>query len=253
MSRSSGEPGLSTVSSESMVQPSAGEGNQGWASGLAELVRRGMPFPIGVGIRQRADGSPPLHAIEEQSIGPKAPERRRLHFSLGRAAARDALAELGIYEAEIGRGVSGEPLWPAGIVGAISHAGDLAIAIVGLHTQYSGLGVDLEQLSRGLTPRAARLVCTPGEMVWVDPEAGTTRLTMLFSAKEALFKALFPIEGVWLGFADAELTWLPERSVFAARLLKTVSPRHQLGTVLEVRCNVVGTEVLSATYALPGA
>ena len=222
------------------------------ADRLAEIARRGMPYPIGVGIRHRTEGMQALHALEEQSLGPKAVERRRLYFSLGRAAARDALAELGIYGVAIGRGPSGEPLWPAGIVGAISHAGDLAIAIVGEDSHYAGLGIDFEQLSRGMTARAARLICTPAEMDWADPEAGTTRLTMLFSAKEAIFKALFPIEGVWLGFGDAELTWHPERSAFEARLLKTASAAHPPGAVLEVRCSVVGADVLCTTYALPG-
>jgi 4'-phosphopantetheinyl transferase EntD len=211
-----------------------------------------MPYPIGVGIRHRVNGTPVLHALEEQSLGPKAADRRRLYFALGRAAARDALAELGVYGVAIERGPSGEPLWPDGIVGAISHAGDLAIAIVGDQTHYAGLGIDIEQLSRGLTARAARLICTPAEMDWVDPEAGTTRLTMLFSAKEAVFKAIFPIEGVWLGFGDAELTWHPERCVFEARLLKTASSAHPPGAVLEVRSSVVGGDVLSTTYALPG-
>ena len=219
---------------------------------LAEIARRGMPYPIGVGIRHRTEGMQALLALEEQSLGPKAVERRRLYFSLGRAAARDALAERGIYGVAIGRGPSGEPLWPAGIVGAISHAGDLAIAIVGEHSHYAGLGIDFEQLSRGLTARAARLICTPAEMDWADPEAGTTRLMMLFSAKEAVFKALFPIEGVWLGFGDAELTWHPQRCAFEARLLKTASATHPPGAVLEVRCSVLGTDVLCTTYALRG-
>jgi 4'-phosphopantetheinyl transferase EntD len=212
-----------------------------------------MPFPIGVGVRHRADGTPGLHALEELSLGPKAIERRRVYFSMGRAAARDALAEFDIYGVAIERGPSGEPLWPAGIVGAITHAGDLAIAIVGRQTHYAGLGIDVEQLSRGLTARAARLICTPAEMDWVNPEAGTTRLTMLFSAKEAVFKALFPIEGVWLGFGDAELTWHPERCAFEARLLKTASSTHPRGATLEVRCRVIGADVLSTTYALPSS
>jgi 4'-phosphopantetheinyl transferase EntD len=198
------------------------------------------------------DGLPALHPLEEQILGPNAVERRRLYFSMGRAAARDALAELGTIGEAIERGPSGEPLWPAGIVGAISHAGDLAIAIVGPQIHYAGLGIDIEQLTRGLTARAARLVCTPAEMAWVDPESGTTRLTMLFSAKEAVFKALFPIEGVWLGFRDAELTWDPQRCAFAARLLKTAGSAHPHGALLEVHCSVVGPDVLSTTYALAG-
>src|SRR5439155_16503172 len=125
---------------------------------LAEIARRAMPFPIGVGMRHRADGMPALHPLEEQSLGPRTVERRRVYFSMGRAAARDALAELGIHGVAIARGASGEPLWPDGIVGAISHAGDLAIAIVGRQSDYAGLGIDIEQMTRGLTARAARLV-----------------------------------------------------------------------------------------------
>ena len=56
---------------------------------LADIARRGMPFPIGVGIRHRANGTPALHALEEQSLGPKAVERRRTYFSMGRAAAHE--------------------------------------------------------------------------------------------------------------------------------------------------------------------
>src|SRR6267143_829697 len=156
---------------------------------LAAIARRGMPFPIGVGIRRRANTTPALHALEEQSLGPRAVERRRVYFSMGRAAAREALAELGIYGIAIERGPSGEPLWPDGIVGAISHAGDVAIAIVGRQNDYAGLGI------------------------------------------------------------DAELTWHPERCAFDARLLKAASAAHPRGALLEVRCTVVGTDVLSTTYA----
>jgi 4'-phosphopantetheinyl transferase EntD len=74
---------------------------------------------------------------------------------------------------------------------------------------------------------------------------------MLFSAKEAVFKALYPIERVWLGFGDAELTWRPEKCAFEARLLKRASSGYASGAVLEVGCTVTDAEVLSTTYALP--
>jgi enterobactin synthetase component D len=195
---------------------------------------------------------PALHPVEETYLGPNAAQRRRFFFALGRAAARDALAELGVAGVAVGRGTAGEPVWPRGIVGAITHTGDLAIAIVGRQSDYAGLGVDLEQLSPGLSARAARLVCTPAEMAWVGAADGTGRGTMLFSAKEAVFKALYPIERIWLGFGDAELAWLPERCAFEARLLKSASSRYPTGAVLPVQCTLTDVEVLSITYALPG-
>jgi 4'-phosphopantetheinyl transferase EntD len=217
-----------------------------------EQVRRGLQRPVGLGIRYRADrGLPPLRPIEEEALGPRAVERRRLSFALGRAAARDALSELGVEDVAIGRGTAGEPLWPPGIVGAISHAGEVAIAVVGRRIDYAGLGVDVEELSRGPSPRAARLICRPREMEWVEVDAGTERLAMLFSAKEAVFKAVFPIERVWLGFSDAELTWRSERGVFEARLLKSPGAGYPVGSILEVQCTLTATQVLTTTSFVP--
>ena len=217
----------------------------------AEHVRRGLPFPVGVGIRYKSDGEVlGLHPLEEAVLGPTALERRRVYFGLGRAAARDALAELGIHEVAIGRGSAGEPLWPDGIVGAITHAGDVAVAVVGRRSDYSGLGLDVEELARGPSARAARLVCRPAEMEWAAVESGTRRLTTIFSAKEAVFKALFPLERVWLGFGDAELTWVPERCGFDARLLKRAADTYPIGAVLPVYCTITDTQVLSATYCV---
>ena len=216
-------------------------------------ARRGLPRPVGVGIRRSSDGpAPGLLPGEEDILGPRALEQRRRYFALGRAAARDALAELGLPEVVIGRGPAGEPLWPDGIVGAISHAGDTAVAVVGRNTDYAGLGVDVEELARGPSARAARLVCRPSEMEWADVEAGTRRLTMLFSAKEAVFKAVFPMSRVWLGFADAELAWVAERCGFDARLLKGAGPSLPAGSVLPVYCTLTDTQVLSTAYCRPG-
>jgi 4'-phosphopantetheinyl transferase EntD len=218
----------------------------------AEDVRRGLPHTVGVGIRRLSfDGVlPTLEPVEAELLGPRAVQRRRVSLALGRAAARDALAELGVEPSAIGRGPGGEPLWPNGIVGAISHSGEMAIAVIGRGIDYAGLGLDVEQLSPGLSARAARLVCTGAEREWLAGGPDYWR-TMLFSAKEAVFKALYPIEGVWLGFSDAELAWRPERCGFDARLLKRASTRYPVGSVLEVSCTLADAEVLSTTFALP--
>ena len=218
----------------------------------AEDVRRGLPYPVGVGIRRTSDADEArLHADEVALLGPNAVDRRRRYFALGRAAAHDALGELGIDGVAVGRGAAGEPVWPRGVVGAIAHAGDVAVGLVGWTREYAGLGVDVEELARGPSPRAARLVCRPAEMEWADVESGTRRLTMLFSAKEAVFKAVFPLERVWLGFGDAELTWVPERCGFDARLLKQASASYPVGSVLPVFCTLTATQVLCTTYCEP--
>jgi 4'-phosphopantetheinyl transferase EntD len=226
-----------------------------------ELVRRGLPRPVGVGIRWLSETVPPMHPMEEQALGSRAVEGRRTTFALGRAAAREALRELdgvaavairlgleGVDGVAIPRGTGGEPIWPEGIVGSISHSREVAVAVVARRGDYVGLGVDIEDLGRGPSPRVARLVCRPSEMEWVDPEAGTQRLALLFSAKEAVFKALYPIEGVWLGFADAELTWLADGGGFEARVLKSVGTEYAPGFSLRVNSTLGSTWVLSTAF-----
>ena len=159
-----------------------------------EVVRRGFPLPIGVGLRRVADldgmPAPMLYPIEQEGLGPRAVPERRTLFALGRAAARDALAELGAEPSAIPRSPDGAPQWPEGVVGAITHTRQMAVAVAGRRTDYVGLGVDLEELDRGIRDDIARLVCRPAEMDWVTGGSGIDRLLMVFSAKEAIFKAL---------------------------------------------------------------
>lgn len=216
-------------------------------------VRRGLPRPTGVGLRY-VDGEvadvPPLFPGEDEALGPRAVPQRRMLYALGRAAARDALQQLGVAPVAIGRGAGGQPLWPAGIVGAISHTRSIVVALVGWQRDYVGLGVDVEELGRGVDARIARLVARPSEMAWVNPEAGIERLIMLFSAKESVFKALYPAEQVWFGFSDAELTWDPERQVFSAELLKALGERFPAGSRLQVPCTL-GPDWVCSTAFVP--
>jgi len=218
----------------------------------AEDARRGLPRPVGVGIRRLTDDtSSGLVGLEAAVLGPRATDQRRRYFALGRAAAHEALADIGCAApAGIGRGPGGQPLWPDGIVGAITHAGDVAMALVGRRTDYAGLGLDIEQLAPGVSARAARLIATDAERAWLACQPEIWR-TILFSAKEAVFKAMFPVESVWLGFSDAELTWDEPAAAFEARLLKAAGAGFAAGYTLRVRCTLSDTAVLSVTCVQP--
>ena len=63
----------------------------------------------------------------------------------GRACARKALSEIGCPPVAIGSGTSGEPLWPIGYVGSISHTDCLAASVVALNPPMLGIGLDLER------------------------------------------------------------------------------------------------------------
>lgn len=213
-------------------------------------VRRGLPYPVGVGLCRvsACPEEPPLYPGEEAALSERAVPRRRLQYALGRAVARDALAGLGQPPAAIRRGTGGQPLWPDGVVGAISHSHADVVALVGRRSDYRGLGVDVEELDRNLDPRIAPMIARPSEMPWVNPEVGLDRLVMLFSAKEAVFKALYPVDQVWFGFADAELTWRPERQSFEAVLLKDLGREYRAGFRLEITCTLGPNWVSSTAY-----
>jgi enterobactin synthetase component D len=176
---------------------------------------------------------------------------------VGRLAADDALAQLGAANRIVGRGERGQPLWPDGYVGTISHTAELAIAVAAQAHGLRGIGVDLERLTRGVSDRAARLVCLPSEEAWAQtqaprddaPESSAARRVMLFSAKEAVFKALYPIDRVWLGYSDAELTWMPPIRAFRAVLRKAAAGDLPAGTELLVRTHLTLDLVISATHA----
>ena len=214
-------------------------------------------------MRRAADGGPlTLFPEEEAALSARAVARRREHFTLGRMAAHAALEALGAAAAPVLRGAKGEPVWPAGVVGAITHTEGVAAAVVGDRARYAGIGVDLEPLEPGLGIRAGRLVCTPQEMAWAtapedDPTGPdpTIRLTMLFCAKEAIFKALYPLTRVWLDFLGAELRWLPQDQAFDATLRVPVGERFPTGSTLRVTCRLVERMVLATTFvaAAPGS
>jgi len=188
-----------------------------------------------------ASGERPLRPEEDRLLSPRAAEKRRVEFSLGRAAAHDAIAGLlGASPHPIGKGENGEPLWPEGLVGSITHSAGTAMAAVGRRTDTGGIGIDLESLPMRAGRDLSRRVCTPGEMAWVmeaaDAPEARLRVRMLFSAKESVYKALFPSGRTFLGFQDVELLWQPERRCFRGRLLRPAGPSYPCGHLFDVGC-----------------
>jgi len=182
-----------------------------------------------------------LFPEEEKFLSARAVGKRRRQYLLGRAAAHCAMASVtGQPPEPVLKTERGDPVWPEGLVGAITHSGDTAICAVGRREHANGLGVDLELLSRKVPLEITRHVCTPRELAWVkereDPTEAHLRLRMVFSAKEAGFKAFFPVEGIFLGFKEAELTWDAREHRFQGRLLKSAGREYPSGYPFAVGC-----------------
>lgn len=220
------------------------------------------PFPSHIGwaaVTSDTLGVFTLDPAEAGLLSERCAARRRASFAMGRAAAVRALAAIGVARVPVLAGELGEPLWPAGVVGSISHTEGVAIACAGHGERVVGLGVDVERADRCVRLDLVRRVCTDVERAWVEAGAGDDRrcrLLRLVAAKEATFKACFPLARVFLGFADAELVWSAAGDGFEGRLLRAVSAHHSAGTpyrarVREVRGYVVASVELGRPVVAP--
>jgi 4'-phosphopantetheinyl transferase EntD len=217
------------------------------------VLERLLPASVSV-CESRLDLAPgPLFPEEEKAIA-RAVEKRRREFATGRACAREALARLGIEARSIPSGARGAPRWPPGAVGSITHCEGFRAAAVARAGDLLTLGIDAEPAAP-LPDGLLADVSLPSERAMLrglalrEPRVSWDRL--LFSAKEAVYKAWFPLAERWLGFEDAELTIHPGERAFLARLLVPgPAPAGERLTELEGRWLVEGGLVLTAV-ALP--
>lgn len=172
----------------------------------------------------------PIHPDEAQQVA-GAVARRRVEFAAGRACARRALTRLGIGDFVLKNGADRAPRWPAGVVGAISHAGavpgGLCGVVVSRSRDFLTLGFDAE-VANAVGPDLWPRVTTTGERAWLQAQPAADRpalATVLFSAKECFYKARFPLSGEFLEFADVEVALDPAGSSFEARLTAGVNDR----------------------------
>jgi 4'-phosphopantetheinyl transferase EntD len=158
---------------------------------VAALFAPLLPDGVAFAARAIAGDAPALFPDEEAAIA-RVVEKRRRGFAFGRACARAALGR----DVAIAVGQGGAPVWPAGITGSITHTDEHAAAAVGRVP----IGIDLESLAHAArTPDLLAMVALPSERAL--PAA------LVFSAKESVYKCLYPTGGHFLDFHDVELAF----------------------------------------------
>lgn len=159
---------------------------------------------------------------EEEAVVGKAVEKRRREFVTARACAREALARLGRPGQPVPAGPRGEPIWPAGIVGSITHCSGYRACAVAPASELLTIGVDAE-VAEPLPPGLIADIALPEERRWIASAAlerpGVSWDRLLFSIKESVYKAWFPLTRSWLGFEDAGVTIDAASGTFVAHLL----------------------------------
>jgi 4'-phosphopantetheinyl transferase EntD len=201
-------------------------------------------------------GDPPEGILfpEEEKVIARAVAVRRRDYATVRSCARACLGRLGHPPVPILPGVGGAPMWPAGIRGSMTHCAGYAAAAVGATPRIATIGIDAEP-DAPLPDGVLGLVATPVEQNRlavmrhepVEGRASTSSPRMvtrpgldspnwdrlLFSAKESVYKAWFPLVGEWLDPQETEILFHPLDQTFTAMLCRDglIINNHQVHEV----------------------
>jgi enterobactin synthetase component D len=183
---------------------------------LREQLAKQLGPGIGFACRD-VDGDPKeLWPVEREVVVNAIPRRQR-EFAAGRAAARDAMAQLGLPPQAIPSAPDRSPVWPEGLVGSIAHDRNVCIAIAGRRDQVGALGIDIEE-DLEIDTTLWRAICTPQELASISalPKSEQRRcVTRLFCAKEAYFKWQHPQTGQMLDFCDVQILFSSNQTGFS--------------------------------------
>jgi enterobactin synthetase component D len=196
-----------------------------------------------------ADGDFQRSAVPPPPSIQRSVAKRQAEFLAGRLCARAALQQLDQLDCIPAIGDDRAPVWPGHISGSITHSTGHAAAIVGHKAQWRGLGMDLENVMP--LERAERLageILTADElkrMADVPREQRALLVTLTFSAKESLFKALYPIVHKRFYFEHAEVVEWNESGAVRLRLLTDLSSEWCYGKELVGQFVVADGQLLS--------
>nr|WP_230417009.1 4'-phosphopantetheinyl transferase superfamily protein [Micromonospora tarapacensis] len=177
-----------------------------------------LPPAVAVAVAEPDDWIGQLYATEAACLGERAVQSRRRDFTAGRVCARRAMATLGLPPAAVPAAADRSPVWPAGVVGTITHTRDYCAAAVARSSEIRAVGMDAER-HKELSPGVRRLICLPEEDEWCARlPPGISWSAVIFSAKETVYKVWHPIVGHWLDFRDALVRVDPDAGTFTARI-----------------------------------
>lgn len=182
---------------------------------------------------------------EEMAFVSGAADVRRREFVAGRLASHSLLRRLNckIRPILVGRGRA--PVFPSGIVGSISHLEDDCRVVMARDTAIASLGLDLVY-AQPLEQASWATVLTRTERARLEGLAPADRgmaAILTFSAKESVYKCLYPLSGRWLDFQDVEIEFDPRRRRFKAILQQPSNHAFPGSTLSEGRYRNEGDRI----------
>ena len=193
-------------------------------------------FPPGViAAEMHEPGTAALLYPSEAAQVSRAVPKRVGEFAAGRACARRALGELGIDHCVLPVAHDRQPIWPAAVIGSITHTIGLCAAVVAGKGRLAAIGIDCEGVANA-SQEIWDSICGPEETVWrrsLPALQQAAAVTLLFCAKEAFYKCQFPLTGEWLDFHDLRVepqAWGTAGSRFAVHFTRRLAiDGHRVG------------------------
>jgi 4'-phosphopantetheinyl transferase EntD len=166
----------------------------------------------GVAVGHRLISPGDEHALLKEEVPALAASVVKVRRASGaaRIVARQLLTQLGYPNCALPKGPAGAPVWPAGIVGSLAHDSRVAVAAVGMRADVGALGIDVEP-AECLPSELLDLVVTPQERLNLGDDVYRGRL--LFVAKEAVYKAIHPLDQTFLEHHDVEVNLSERKAV----------------------------------------
>lgn len=217
----------------------------------SRLFRALLPDAVLVAEMAPADAVPARLPAAEQSLIERAVESRRLEFAAGRELARTLLHRAGAGTEALLRDKDRVPTWPQAVVGSITHCRSLCAVALAPRAVSAGIGIDVEP-ARALDEGLHAHILRPAERGRIDGlPAALSPLggILVFSIKEAVYKAIYPERRVFLDFQQVEIEFVGEDGFVAEVLVPGASlPGH---TRIHGRYRVADGHVASAVVLPP--
>lgn len=207
----------------------------------------GLPGEFGLSIFSVHAPVPPALTLPA-SLGRAVPKRQREYLA-GRRCACDALARAGYPESFYpAMGDDRLPVWPSGWLGSISHSGGHALAVAASARHCSALGIDIQEQASEKTMNAiGSLIAKPEELLPIRDMDVHARLLLIFSAKESLYKALYPQVRKIQEFTAARLIQADAQTL-KFELTCDWSSAWKAGTHIPVNYTIAGDYMMTATH-----
>ena len=193
-----------------------------------------LAFP-GVAVGHRLISPGDEHALLKEEVPALAASVVKVRRASGaaRIVARQLLTQLGYANCALPKGPTGAPVWPAGIVGSLAHDSRVAVAAVGMRADVGALGIDVEP-AECLPSELLDLVATPQERLNLGDDVYRGRL--LFVAKEAVYKAVYPLDQTFLEHHDVEINLSERKAVVRS------------GRVVELRFSISAHHLVALAF-----